>query len=81
MWSTSSIPRDTSAAQYSIITFTSLSTTGAAGTFSLKAGAATTNAIGARYGNGTFSVKFQRLANGDSLIVYPKSGYRNGLVS
>lgn len=58
VWSTTNVPRDTSAVQYSIVTFTSLSTTGAAGSFSIKAGPATSNATGVRFGNGTFNVKF-----------------------
>lgn len=59
VWTTSDVPVDTTLIN-NTITFTSLSTTAASGTFSFKAGpAAGTPAIGTRtVSNGSFSVKF-----------------------
>ena len=58
VWSTATVPRDTSAAQFSIVNFVSVSSTGASGAYYLKTGPAVNNAIGVRYATGTFSVKF-----------------------
>lgn len=58
VWSTALVPRDTTTAQFSIINFTSVSSTGLAGAFYLKGGPASGGALGVRYANGTFSVKF-----------------------
>lgn len=59
VWSTALVPKDTSSAQFSIVNFVSVTSTGVSGTFNLKAGPAASGALGVRYGNGTFSVKFQ----------------------
>lgn len=58
VWSTALVPRDTSSAQFSIVNFSSVTSAGVSGSFFLKAGPASAGAIGLRYGNGTFDVKF-----------------------